>query len=141
MEIFGNASHINHQQNAGMVRHSVHSFAHTSRNVSQSVSTDFQAISASSPKKPALPPKENRKTIASMLTSSAHTPPQSPKMFNDHMMIESCIQEDQEECTTPLVDEFPIDEMDNMVVLRSKAKSIEDVSRKKVRIHVEIESL
>lgn len=132
MEIFGNASHINHQQNAGMMRHSVHSFAHTTRNVSQSVSTDFQMISSSaSPKKPALPPKENRRTIAQMMTSSSmHTPPQSPNFMNDHMMIDSCIQEDQEECTTPLVGEFPIDEMDNnVVVLRNKAKAIENVRR------------
>lgn len=124
MEIFGNASQVSHQQNAGMMRHSVHSFAHTSRNVSQSVSTDFQSIS--SPKRPALPPKENRRTLASSLMS-ANTPPQSPKILNDHMMIDSCIQEDQEDCTTPTVGEFPTDDIDSMVVLRNKGKSIEDV--------------
>jgi hypothetical protein len=126
MEIFGNASHYQQQQQQNaMVRHSVHSFAHTTKSISQSASTDF------SPKKPALPPKENKKISSLMFTSNNNTPPSSPKINNDHhSMIESIIAEDQEDCPTPTIKEFPefpTDDLDSVVVLRNKGKSIDDV--------------
>lgn len=42
-------------------------------------------------------------------------------------MIGSCIQEDQEDSTTPTANDFQNDEIDSMVVLRNKENSIEDV--------------
>lgn len=126
MEIFGNASHFQQQQQNAMVRHSVHSFAHTTKSISQSASTDF------SPKKPALPPKENRKN--SLLMFTTNTPPSSPKINNDHSsMIESIIAEDQEDCTTPTIKEFPTDDIDSVVVLRNKGKPNEDVRNLETR--------